>query len=83
MKIQVYSIPGCTYCTKLKLLLNRASLPYIENVVGTDLTRERFNVLYPGVSSFPFVVIDGVGLGGVTNTAKFLVDKGLVSKRKK
>jgi len=82
MKVEFYSIPGCTYCKKLKVLLQRANLDYIESIVGVTIPREEFASMYPDRTSFPFVLIDGEVIGGVVETAKFLLDKGLVSKRK-
>lgn len=81
MKVQVYSIPGCTYCKKLRLLLQRAKLDYIETIVGKDISKEEYLSLYPSHQTFPFVIIDDEVVGGVVDTAKFLLDKGLVSKR--
>lgn len=81
MKVEFYSIPGCTYCKKLKLLLQRAKLDYIETIVGKDLSREDYIAMYPNKQSFPFVIIDGEEIGGVVDTAKFLFERGLVSKR--
>lgn len=78
MKVQFYSIPGCTYCKKLKLLLQRAKLDYIETIVGRDISKEEYLSLYPKHQSFPFVIIDDKEIGGVVDTAKFLVNKGLV-----
>lgn len=82
MKIKVYSIPGCTYCRKLKLLLSRAKLDYIETVVGRDISKEDYRAIYPSHQTFPFVVIDDEEIGGVVDTAKFLLDKGLLSNKK-
>ena len=44
-----------------------------------DLFKEK----YPEVLGFPFVVIDGEQIGGLVETAKLFLDKGLVTAPKK
>jgi glutaredoxin len=83
MKISIYTIPGCSYCTKVKELMVRADLEYEHFLVGTDLTREELIRSYPLAKGFPYVIIDGQPVGGLTQTAKYLMDKGLVKSRKK
>jgi glutaredoxin len=79
MNIQVYTIPGCTYCVKLKRLLDRDNIAYIQTVVDDTVS---FKLQHPKCSGFPFTVIDGEEIGGIMDTAKFLLDKGLVKRRK-
>jgi glutaredoxin 3 len=82
MEVQIYTTPGCGYCVKVKELLNRANLSFDQTVVGRDLTREEFKSKYPQATGFPYVIIDGNVIGGLVETVKFLVEKGLVSSRK-
>lgn len=83
MDIQVYTISNCGYCGKVKQLLERAKLDYIQTVVGRDITREEFKELYPRITGFPYVLIDGESIGGLIDTVKYLVDKGLVTAKRK
>ena len=78
MEIQIFTIPGCSYCVKLKRLLSRDNLTYIETVVE-DTTL--FKHQHPKCRGFPFSVIDGEEIGGITETAKFLLERGLVKRR--
>lgn len=82
MEVRIYTTPGCGYCVKVKELLNRANLSFDQTVVGRDLTREEFKSKYPQATGFPYVIIDGNVIGGLVETVKFLVEKGLVSSRK-
>ena len=82
MEIIAYTSTGCFYCDKLKELFERAHLPYTSVIVRKDITREEFTRKFPEVDTFPHVIIDGEEIGGLTQTAKFLLEKGLVSSRK-
>ena len=46
------------------------------------MAKPDFEKQYPGVNGFPFVVIDDKPIGSLVQTAKFLLDRGLVSARK-
>tara|TARA_B100001996_G_scaffold357832_1_gene322018 strand:- start:565 stop:831 length:267 start_codon:yes stop_codon:yes gene_type:complete len=88
MNITVYSTDGCFYCAQLKELFKRAELEYDlvkvgkREIASNDITREDFQELFPRVSGMPYVIIDGVEIGGLVETAKFLVKKGVVSSGK-
>ena len=83
MEIQAYTLPGCPSCSHLKELFRRANVEYEEILVGTtQMSVSDFNVLYPNISSFPFVVIDGEPIGGLIDVARLFVEKGLVSSKK-
>jgi len=63
--------------------MKRAKLDYDSYVVGQDISRETMVKRYPLAKGYPYVIIDGEPIGGLHQTAKFLLDKGLVSSRKK
>lgn len=85
MEINAYTLPGCSSCRTLIELFERANVSYTEIVVKEDIKLEEFRQIYSTVSAFPFVVIDGESVGGLVETVKLFIDKGLVSssKRKK
>jgi len=83
MEIVSYTLPGCVHCTHLKELFRRAGVEYSEVKVKSEITVEQFHLKYPEVNSFPFVVIDDVPLGGLVDTVKLFVQKGLVTSSKK
>ena len=81
MKIKVYSTAGCSYCGRLKELFERANIAdYDEQLCANG---DELRVDYPEATSFPYVVIDGEVIGGLVETAKFLLQNGLVSAPKK
>ena len=62
--IIVYTKPTCSYCVKAKQLLTLKDKQYTEVVIGTDIMTENFLEMFPEVRAVPFVVIDGVKIGG-------------------
>lgn len=83
MEIIVYKTDGCGYCTKIVQLMERAKVEYKSILVGEDMTREDFKEKHPEAHGFPHVIVDGVAVGGLTDTVKFFVENGLVSSRNK
>lgn len=82
MEIVAYTLPGCSHCKSLKELFRRANADYTEVVVKQDITMEEFVHRMPGITHFPYVVIDGENLGGLVDTVKLFVERGLVSSSK-
>ena len=86
MDIKFYSKIGCKFCGNLEELFKRADLEYKKIVVGekeNQCPMDLFKEKYPEVLGFPFVVIDGEKIGGLVETAKLFLDKGLVTAPKK
>lgn len=82
MNIKAYTMKGCSSCKILKELFERAEVEYDNVLLGKDISNEEFKNLYPNVVTFPFVVIDEEEIGGLMETAKLFLEKGLVSSRK-
>ena len=80
MCIRDSTIPACHYCDKVKELFRIIDEDYSSVVIGTDLTKSQFEIEYPNAVGFPHVIIDGEEIGGLQNTAKYLVDKGYGKK---
>jgi glutaredoxin len=83
MDITIFKTSGCGYCVKIIELMERAQVDYTAVMVGQDITREEFVSKYPEVQGFPHVIIDGHSVGGLVETVKLFVEKGLVSSKKK
>jgi len=84
MEIVAYTLPWCSHCKHLKELFRRADVIYKEIIVDKEnMTVEEFHKLYPSINNFPFVVIDENPVGGLVETVKLFVEKGLVSSSKK
>lgn len=82
MDIHIYKSPGCGYCVKVIELMERANVQYQTTTIGKDITLNEFKSLYPNAKGFPYVIIDGNVVGGLVETVKLFVEKGLVSSRK-
>ena len=82
MKIVAYTTQGCFYCDQLKELFRRANIEY-ESIMISDGARESFNKQFPRATGYPYVVIDNKHVGGLVETAKFLIDNGLISPPQK
>lgn len=82
MNITAYTSPGCRHCTTLKKLFTRAQVEYNNVSVGDDISKLSFMQMFPYADGFPYVVIDGKPVGGLVETAKLFLDKGLVERKK-
>lgn len=63
MTIQVYTRPGCLLCSQVIDLLQAENLPFEVRQI-TDRNEQQRLALGFGAQGFPFVVVDGVYLGG-------------------
>lgn len=82
MDIQIYKKPGCGYCVKIDELMTRAGIEAEIIMIGKDITVDEFKENYPNAKGVPHVVIDGEEIGGLVETVKYFVEKGLVSSKK-
>lgn len=82
MDIKIYTISGCSWCSKTKELMKKANVEYKELLIGRDIIKDDFKKQYPEANSYPFVVIDDKVIGGLVPTVKYFVEKGLVSSKK-
>lgn len=90
MKITAYTTATCSYCRTLVELFERAGVEYTKYTVTrtpsadpNSILTESFRKMYPDRTGFPYVIIDGNEIGGLTETAKFFLENGLVSAPKK
>ena len=81
MDIQIYTNEGCIWCTRTKELFARANVEYNE-IKWQDLEVDeqlKLKTKYPDVTGFPVVIIDDEFVGGLVDTAKVFLKKGLVT----
>ena len=83
MDIKVYTIPACRYCDQVKELFRRADVDYDAVLLDTPELKEQFAKDNPQAIGFPHVIIDGEVIGGLVDTAKLFLQKGMVSSKKK
>ena len=81
--ITAYTSPGCGHCTTLKKLFERAKVTYNNVTVGDQISHAAFVQQFPMADGYPYVVIDGKSIGGLVETAKLFLEKGLVDPPKK
>lgn len=72
-KITVYTTNGCYYCDQVKELFQRANLDCVYLNNGDDFTRDEFKSKFPDVAGYPLVIIDDQQIGGLVETARYLV----------
>jgi glutaredoxin 3 len=63
--IEIYTRPGCGYCSAAKSLLNRKKAAFTEYDAGKDPSvRQKMYDLAGAGSTFPQIFIDGTLIGG-------------------
>ena len=63
--IEIYTRPGCGYCSAAKSLLNRKKATFTEYDAGKDpLVRQRMYDRVGASATFPQIFIDGTHVGG-------------------
>ena len=72
MNFVIYSKDGCTYCDKVKKVLELTSSTFVVYNLGEDFTKEEFIAEFGEGATFPQVSCDGKKLGGSVETVKFL-----------
>ena len=88
MEIIAYTTNSCRFCKTLVELFERAGVDYKKYIVEdrssepNTISQTEFKSKYPDAISYPYVIIDGVYVGGLVETAKLFVEKGLVSAKK-
>jgi len=82
MEIIAYTTTGCFYCDQLKELFRRADVKYQMVIIDSEDDREQFRKDFPRAGGYPYVLVDGQHVGGLVETAKLLLEKGLVSSPK-
>ena len=82
MEIIIYTTEGCFYCEKIKELCLRANVEYTSYLVGSDISQQDFLKKYPLAQGYPYVIVDGEVVGGLVETARLFLKKGLVSSGK-
>lgn len=64
MNVVIYTKESCSYCMSAKILLTNKGIPFKEQKLGEDFTREVLLEMFPYAKSFPVIVVDGFNIGG-------------------
>ncbi len=74
MKIEIYSKPRCTFCTRAKQLCELRGLEYDYKLLDADFTMEELLEKVPAAKTFPQIFIDGESIGGFQEFSSLLID---------
>lgn len=85
VKVIAYTLNGCVHCLHLHELLERCEIPneritFVD--VGSDISKEDFARQFPDAGGYPHVIINREPIGGLVETAKWLIKKGYISSNK-
>ena len=72
MRATIWSTPTCNFCVKAKRTLDSLNIPYLENMVGDEYTKEDFLEAVPNARTVPQIFIDGKHIGGYNELLDFL-----------
>lgn len=62
--IEIYSKDKCPYCDKAKNLVESKKMEYREYKLDKDFSRDEILEWFPGVKTFPIIVLDNKYIGG-------------------
>ena len=79
MNFTVFSKKGCSYCEKVKKVLELTGSTFVVYNLGEDFTKEEFIAEFGEGATFPQVSCDGKKLGGSVETVKFLREQQRVA----
>ena len=60
MEITFYGKENCPKCDNAKRVLAERNISYTLSVIGKDIERESFIILYPEAKTVPFFIVDGL-----------------------
>ena len=79
MGVEILSKDGCTYCDKVKKILELTSSTFVVYNLGEDFTKEEFIAEFGEGSTFPQVSCEGKKIGGSIETIQFLKEKRVIA----
>jgi len=80
--LEIYTRSGCTYCEKLKIILDSFDVNFSAQNLDDDFTREEFYKKFGEGATFPQVLLDGSNMGGCNDTIEYLVSIGCLQEEK-
>lgn len=72
MNIVIYSKPNCSQCDSVKGYLYSQNIPFTEQKLNVDFTREQLLEWWPQQKMFPVIVVDGFNVGTQTYLQKMI-----------
>ena len=80
--LEIYTRNGCTYCEKLKIILESFDVNFSAQNLDDDFTRDEFYEKFGDGATFPQVLMDGSNMGGCAETIEYLVSIGCLQEEK-
>ena len=81
MHVEIYTRPGCGFCDKAKELLFNNNIPFLEQKLDIDFTRQILVEKFATAKTYPVIVVDGFYIGGYTELNALIEDKVRNSKK--
>jgi glutaredoxin 3 len=78
MSISIYSRSGCSYCDKIKSILDQREIEYTMSELDVDFTRNEFYEQFGVGSTFPQVVYNGENLGGCSDAVRYFSENSII-----
>jgi glutaredoxin len=75
MHVELFTKDSCSYCTRAKQHLTALRIPFSENRLGIEVSREMIVEQFPTARTFPIVVVDGFYIGGFTELVSHLKEE--------
>lgn len=72
--MKIYTRDDCPFCEKLVTVLNKRSISFEKLELDEDFSREEFIDMFGYGATFPRVVVDDVIIGGLKETAQYLIN---------
>ena len=79
MNFVIYSKDGCSYCEKVKKVLELTGSTFVVYNLGEDFTKEEFIAEFGEGSTIPQVCCEGKKIGGSIETIQFLKEKRVIA----
>ena len=80
MNFTVYSKENCSFCHKVKTVLELTGSTFIVYNLNEHFTKDEFYSEFGEGSTFPQVICDDQKLGGCVDTVKFLKENKIVGR---
>jgi glutaredoxin len=74
MKVEIYSKDNCGFCTMAIQEAKMKELDYTVKKLDVDFTRDEIVEQFPGVRTFPIVVVNGEYVGGFQEFKRHLAE---------
>lgn len=73
MYVEIYTKDDCQYCHLAMRELTIKAIPFTEQRLNRDFSREQIMEKFPQAKAFPVIVVDGFYIGGYSNLKEHLV----------